>query len=380
MSQEAYEFTPLVAVDDGSGNIACRFVDQDNELFEFSQPSVIGRGAAQSISHGGMSRSIWDTDNGNRYTVSLTIQNAINTCDPDYQLSEANRVLVADSLAKAGLGGADIAIGCTLPTEQFYNRNNSHMPINDDRIKAKASNIAKAVSNSFGAYEAPRILAVRVYPEALPAYVYCALNADMTQKDGYPQSHRTLVVDLGEFTNDIALITDGFDVPAFLTRENGVRTMIERFRSMLAGEVGRLGAIDVNSWSITELKSVFARGYIGSNEETERAITARIDVSALATAAADWLSEQLLADMRVVVRDMANLNRIVFVGGGANWLRQQSEHWHHTVEIPNEPQLAIVRGVHILMLNEADDIEVDFLAALNASRQSHTTNEQEAHS
>lgn len=348
---------PLIAVDDGSGNIACRFYDNEGEVFEYTQISNVVRGAAQSVSLGGMSSSIWDTEEGNRFSVSRTGKNPINTCEPDYQLSEANRVLVADTLAKVGLGGIDIAIGCTLPTEQFYNSNNSEQPVNRGRIKAKVENISKGVSNAFGSYDAPSIKVVRVYPEALPAYVYCALNPDMTQKSSYPEAHRTLVVDLGEFTDDIALVTDGFEVPSFITRENGVRSMMERFRAMLASE---LTDIDVHSWSLHELKGVFSRGYIGSSEDSERAIAARIDVSKQISAAADWLSELLLSDMKLVVRDMSNLNRIVFVGGGANWLREQSEKWHHTVEIPDEPHLAIVRGVEILMRNEAKGIEEEF--------------------
>lgn len=351
--QQNDPFIALVALDDGSGNIACSYHNDEGKLVEVYQPSVIEAGAAAGIGASHMSSSIWETAEGNRFTVRKNPTRQLSTLDPDYQLSEANRVLAIDTMAKAGLGGVACAVGCTLPVEQFYNRGDSKNPIDSARIEAKIRNIQAACSNVYGAFEAPIVVHASVFPEALPAYYYCAYGerADRGEEAlDYPEEHKTLVVDLGEFTDDLAIISTDNEIVDFATHENGVHVMVAHFHTLLARESATLGLADVKSMTDADVKAVITRGYIGSNLTTPAAVAARIDVKHLVTEAAEYLNARLLADIRELTRgQIANLTRIVFVGGGANWLRTQAKKWHHTVDIPAQPELAIMRGVQLML-------------------------------
>lgn len=353
-------FIALVALDDGSGNIACSFNDANGDIYEKHQPSRIEEGAAAGLGDSHMSNSIWDTEEGNRFTVRNNPIKPLTTLDPAYQLSEANRVLAIDTMAKAGLGGIACVVGCTLPVEQFYSRGDKKNPVNLGRIQAKKDNLMKRVTNVYGAYESPDILSVKVYPEAFPAYYYCASK---TRKDGakdYPEEHKTLVVDLGEFTADLAIISTGNEFVDFSTHEHGIHLMVAHFRTLLARTLD-----DVQSMPDADIKKVISRGYIGSPSETPAAIAARIDVTPLIQEAAEYLNKLLLADIRELARgQMHTLDRIVFVGGGANWLREQAMTWHRDVDIPTEPHLAIVRGVHLLLQANAAELQAESIAIL----------------
>ena len=255
-------------------------------------------------------------------------------------------------MSKANLGGVACVVGCTLPVEQFYNRGDASQPVNLARIQAKKDNLMGGCTNVYGAYEPPVILSVTVYPEALPAYYYCATREEGNQS--YPEEHKTLVVDLGEFTADYAV--------DFSTHEHGVHLMVSHFRTLLARE---RHIEDVQSMLDSDVKAVISRGYIGSSLETPQAIAARIDVSDLVTEAAEYLNNMLQADIRELTRGQMNtLDRIVFVGGGANWLREQASRWHHSVDIPEQPHLAIVRGVQLLLQADADRLMDDAATAL----------------
>lgn len=353
-------FIALVALDDGSGNIACAFTDANGGVYEEHQPSRIELGAAAGLGYHNTSNSIWDTEEGNRFTVRQYPTKPLTTLDPAYQLSEANRVLAIDTMAKAKLGGVACVVGCTLPVQQFYNRGDDANPVNAHRIQAKKDNLMKRCTNAYGAYDSPVILAVKVYPEAFPAYYYCASK---TRKDGgkeYPEKHKTLVVDLGEFTADLAIIATGDEFIDFSTHEHGVHVMVTHLRTLLARHID-----DVQAMPDAAIKEVIQRGYVGSDSESPAAIAARIDVTHLIKASADHLNKLLLADIRELARgQMHDLTRIVFVGGGANWLREQSMGWHHTVDIPEEPHLAIVRGVQLLLQANADELIAEANAIL----------------
>lgn len=355
-------FIALVALDDGSGNIACSFTDTAGALYESHQPSLIEQGAAAGLGASHMSNSIWETEEGHRFTVRRNPTKPLTTLDPAYQLGEANRVLAIDTMAKAELGGVACVVGCTLPVEQFYNRGDEAKPLNVERIQAKKDNLMKGCTNVYGAYEAPVILSVKVYPESFPAYYYCASK---TREDGpqqYPEEHKTLVVDLGEFTADLAIISTGDEFVDFSTHEHGVHIMVAHFRTLLARD---RALDDVQSMTDADVKAVISRGYIGSPLDTPAAIASRIDVTPLIQEAAEHLNQMLLADIRKLARGQMNtLTRIVFVGGGANWLREQAMQWHHTVDIPSNPQLAIVRGVRLLLQSNADELLKEATAAL----------------
>lgn len=361
------EPTPLfLAIDDGSGNMEYRFEDKDGQAFEGKSPSCIVPKVLPSMT-GGVSDQTWRTE-GSSYTVVSASPEAENTCSKDYQLSKANRVLVHNTIATLSIGTHPVYLGVTLPTQQFYNRGADDL-INRARVEAKKQNLMVPSENLNGVYDMPNIKGVSVYPEAIPAYVYCSQVGE-----DYPEEHTTLVIDLGRYTCDMAIVTTGYDIPDFITTENGVHKLVEKFKVLLQQNAERLGLHDISGFSSTNIDQIIDLGFIGSTLETEKAKASRKDVSDLVQQAKEYLNELILADaLALVGHDFSMLTRIVFVGGGANWLSDISQEWYHTVDVPAEPEMAIVRGTHMMMEGSKDAI----LASLKVEEPAEAVEEAE---
>lgn len=346
-------FNPLVAIDDGSGNIAYSYIDQNGQVSEGYKPSIIEKGIHFGVS--GVSSSAWKCENGETYTVRKASSNPENTCYREYQISSHNRVLVNDTLASAGLGGVNMIIGCTIPTEQYYNKGDAISPINTALIESKKASLLSPVVSHSGVYSAPIFDDILVFPEAIPAYVSVAIGDDGCIKEEYANDTKTLVVDLGQFSDDIALVGEGFEVIDYSTGDNGVHKMIKHFHTLINRNADGLGLSATQALSQTDLRDIISLGYIGSTSNQESAVAARIDVSALVDEAAQYLADLVYGDiMRLTDSNLSTITRIVFVGGGANWLGEHAKKWFHTVDVPAEPEMAIVRGVRILLQNQRE--------------------------
>ncbi|GAL07895.1 hypothetical protein JCM19237_275 [Photobacterium aphoticum] len=173
-----------------------------------------------------------------------------------------------------------------------------------------------------GAFARPNIAGIKVYPEAIPAYVYTSSLSPET----YPAEHTTLVVDLGRYTCDLAIISTGYQVTSFMTTEHGVQKLVDKFKVLLQQKSSSLGLNDISAFSATNIDQIIDLGYIGSTLETEQAIAARKDVSDLVLEAKEFLNAKILEDaIALAGGDFSMLTRIVFVGGGANWLNEQAQ-------------------------------------------------------
>lgn len=347
-----------MAIDDGSGNMASRYIDESGIAHESTSPSCVVPKILADLS-GGISDRAWQTSEGNCFTVAPASPEQVNTCTKDYQLSEANRVLVHDAIAQSGIGNTPVYLGVTLPTSQFYTGDDTN-PINKARIQAKRENILQTVTNYTGNYPSPNVVGALVYPEAIPAYVYCVQSSE--NPDEYPEDHLTLVVDLGRFTCDIALIGTGYQVIDFATTEHGVYKLVDKFKQLMTRHSAELNLSDLSGFSDHLIDQIIELGYIGSTLETPSAIAARKDVSALVQEAKEFLAGLIIADMKNIAPDFSTLTRIVFVGGGANWLSEIAQDWYHTVTIPEQPEMAIVRGTHLMLEGEREKITASMAA------------------
>lgn len=351
----------LFAIDDGSGNMEHCFADKSGEVFEGKSASCVVPKVLADLS-GGMSPNAWSTMKDGKpqpYTVTASSSEMVDTCSDDYQLSPANRVLVHNTIAATGIGQHPVYLGVTLPTEQFYIQGSDSLR-NDKRIEEKKQNLLTLSENITGVYEMPNIAGVRVYPEAIPAYVYASVLEDGTANPEYPERHTTLVIDLGRYTCDMAVITTGYQVTKFLTKPHGVQKLADKFKLLLVQNATELGLHDISGFSSTDIDDIIDRGYVGSPLETDKAIAARKDVSHLVQEAKLYLNDLIVEEAhRLVGGDFSMLTRIVFVGGGANWLRDLSQEWYHTVDVPTDPEMAIVRGVYMMLQGAKESIKAE---------------------
>jgi plasmid segregation protein ParM len=354
----------LVAIDGGSGNVAVRYVDDNGEVKSSILPSLVRRGLMQQ---GNLdSTSAWTTDDGETYSVTSggSRMELIDTCDPQYQLSAANRVLVHDALAKAGLSGREVIIADTLPADQFFGDNGK---LNLARIEAKKESRLRPVKNHSGKVAPAIIKQVVIYPEAVPAYVSVSMITD----DGEPNPaldgvNNVIVVDLGQFTCDIARLDKDNNVLTRLTTEHGIHVMTSHLNTLLQENEEALGLAETKEISPAALKLIIQNGYIGSSAVARK--SQRVYVTELIKQAASRLADDIKADIRTAHRNTSDIDAIIFVGGGANWLSGHVEwdngdsmpdytkDWHSYVITPEQPEFAIVRGVHLLMQAQMTDI------------------------
>ena len=347
----------LMAIDDGSGNIATRHIDANGYACEaINRSVVVDRVLANGLE--GISSHAWNT-NDKQFTVTDNHSDAINTCNRDYQVSDANRVLVHDAISST-INDDPVYIAVTLPTEQFYAKGADSI-INSKRIEEKRQNVLTQCDNHTAAMRNANILGVKVFPESIPAYVYCSLDENLEPKSDYPTDHKTLIIDLGRYTCDICIVGTNYTVIDYKTTDHGVQQLVNKFKVLLQKNSERLAINDLASFSDKELDDLINRKYLGST--FEHAASTRRDITDIVNESKEYLAELVLNDALALCKNDFNmLTRIVLVGGGANWLNELSQQWFHTVDIPFEPELAIVRGTHIMLENMRDTISQELLA------------------
>lgn len=225
------------------------FEDAKGNVFESKSASCVVEAVLADLA-GGISNNAWETE-GKQYTVAKSHTDAMDTCSAKYQLSPANRVLVHNAIAETGVGSQPVYLGVTLPTEQFYTRGAGAI-VNHERIEQKKKNLLTACENMTGAFARPNIAGIKVYPEAIPAYVYTSSLSPET----YPAEHTTLVVDLGRYTCDLAIISTGYQVTSFMTTEHGVQKLVDKFKVLLQQKSSSLGLNDISAFSATNIDQI----------------------------------------------------------------------------------------------------------------------------
>ncbi|ELY2957412.1 hypothetical protein A3N68_12785 [Enterobacter asburiae] len=356
MTKKNYVF---VAVDAGSGNVELTF-ERDGEMQTFITPSLIQAGNQQTIAS--ETKSTWLTEENGRersYVVVNQGSDLVDTCDPDYQVSAAHRVLVNEALVRAGLADCDIILAETLPVNQFYADNGM---LDNARIEAKRNNLLMTVRNYDAGIIPPRIAHVEVFPEAVPAVI--SAQADNPELE---EAESILVVDLGRFTCDLAVVDKDLRVVSRKTTENGTHRMIERVFALLQEFEATSGkSINAKNLNIGSIDTIIRQGYIGSRLEAAR--HKRIDVTSVIRQAAAELAETIRADIRKVHRNTMDIDALLLVGGGANYIGGRlhdmpdfTSDWHDVVIIPQYPETSIVRGVFFAL----DPVRDEILAELN---------------
>ncbi|MDE1480256.1 plasmid segregation protein ParM [Xenorhabdus bovienii] len=349
----------LVAVDAGSGNIAVRF-ERDGKAENHIIPSRVQQGNAHSMALDAV--TVWKTagDNGEDVVFSVVTggDELVNTCDPSYQISPAHRVLVINALAQLGLGGQDIILADTLPINQFYSDSGV---IDQKRIDAKRNSLMKPVKNVSGKQEAPRILDVMVYPEGVPAYVSASVDTEMNPNPALEGAEKILIVDVGRFTDNIVELDKNYQIVRRGTFEHGVHIMLSRVHALLQEQAEELHIPEPKEIHIESIDMFIRQGYIGSRLKSLE--DKRIKIGSVVQQAANEHADIIRSDIRNVRRNLSDLDVLILVGGGGNLLGGKLEYladctteWGCPVYVPDNPEFAAVRGVHMAL--QADEEQI----------------------
>ncbi len=312
----------LAGVDDGFADT--KVVTQDRKVRVAS--------CARAGLHGLSSVSIVD-DNvsasyetaGRNFTIGDFIDGEETRFD-DYPTSDLNRVVVHHALRLAGLSGQRVKIASGLPVDMYFKGSVR----NENAIRAKQEALMKRVTVSDGG-ETAEIVEHVVLPEAVASWFDYAFDEEgkEIEMDG-PCG----VIDIGGKTTDCVTILPGHQ--------------IDHLRS----GTGNIGVLDIYEQIGAHLRAQFGEGVI-SRRVFDRAVRTgtikrfgrEVSVQAAVTTAIDDVSERVLREAKRHFGSAADLDVILFVGGGAALMTKLSSYFPNA-RVQPEPEFANARGMY----------------------------------
>ena len=263
-----------------------------------------------------------------------------------YTTSAMNRVIVQHAFQQAGLSGRSLHVVSGLPVSAFYNHNGNRRA---SAINQKIRSL-KIDTRCLGELSAPLSACVAfhdVIPEALAAwYDYVIVtNETGTSLDQKRVSAPIAIVDIGGRTTDYVVVQDQGVV-------HGSSGSLDRGLLNVKTQVTNSIQDAFDLTSISELR-------ISAALETE---TIRLhgkdhDVSELIHIARQELVERLYSETRRLLGQGAELEHILFVGGGSAALAADIASWFPNQLIAAHPAFANARGMLKYLQFVSDETE-----------------------
>ncbi|AMO56362.1 hypothetical protein GZ77_06085 [Endozoicomonas montiporae] len=325
--------TSLVVIDEGSAQAKATYRAENGAIVTHVVPSRVAEQAKVDIN--GYSGSAYFTEEGGEYTVNGDFDDIIRTNIPSYQTSEANRALVHETLRQSGFAGRPVRVAVTLPMNQFFSKVQG-APINQKLIANKKRNVLGGIKSAAG-HQLAEIIDCKVYPEGIPALFDTIRNDDGSLKPGFEEGMKILVVDIGGTTTDVSVVTPDGTIESYDSFSTGVLTVVERFSELAAPEFG--------------LKRI-PRALAEEAVKTGR--LKNMNVSELIQRASRNVMQTILRELEAMVSTPSLLDKILMVGGGAALMgRDLAEAMGVEVLIPEQPDMAISRGIYKLEMLKA---------------------------
>ncbi|MFA0809387.1 plasmid segregation protein ParM domain-containing protein [Microbulbifer epialgicus] len=330
------QFTPVygdeitdVAVDNGYADQKVAFWHRNHKgehaIAEMLIPSRAQMGAI-NISIDGNSSGVYEID-GDPWTVGRDVTEPESIRGQKYAYSELNTVLVNHSLIAAGFSGRSVRISTGLPFDHFF-KNGQKNQLLIDRVKKSMAEKVKPRGEISAAIIKEHIL----YPESTAAYVDYAVD-EVTGEMKNNIETGLAVVDIGGNTTDITYINPNntINTDRSGSRNLGVLNVRDRLSRQIKEDFG------VDELRDAQLDSALRSGVcqiFGKKENVEKQIETAKRMS----------TKKLMNYVDEVIGDAADLDLVLFVGGGAQILRDIIKEYPHA-HVPDRPQFANARGM-----------------------------------
>lgn len=330
----------IVALDDGYAVNKCAFW-RDGKIASVSVPSAAVRGRVMSDADD-RSAGAYNvgTDAAGR-AIEFTIASRgiggdiEQTRVPDYAVSDLNRALVHHTLIRAGFGGRKIVLGTALPMRGYFE---------DGAQDAKKASLARPVV-SLGGEPIAAPVHQHVYAQALSAWVDHVIDENGqpisdTHDDGEPVDRRDLVIgiiDVGGRTTDFAVVWVEDSTPVLARGRSGSVDlgMLDVIDALLPMLQQRFNIKDINP---VQLEAAVRGGTLKLWGKPH-------DVSQEIAAAATETARRLVTEVQRRIGSGANLDRLLFVGGGSVVLREALTREYPHVYVAEQADLANARGM-----------------------------------
>lgn len=318
----------FLGVDDG--HYAVKIVTESGETFKVPSRAALGK---QMIAIGnGSEGMVYQTEGGRVYTVSEFLPTAEDTRFADYPKSDLNLVVVADALRRAGYGGRSVKITTGLPVSSYYLGNGQP---NQPLIDAKVANLQKRVTCE----DLPlaNIVTSTVAAEAVAAYVDHLMDLDGDPVEDYDAIQRFSVgvIDVGGKTTDCAVVRPGMMVDVSRSGSNDIGLLM--LEQALGSHLRTALEVDA-ALSPTLIEGAMTKGKV-------RLYGKEHDVSEIVEREKKQLADKIMSAVRTKIGSGADLEYVLFVGGGALMLKDQLlTHFPHA-RVPEQPDFANARGM-----------------------------------
>jgi len=248
-----------------------------------------------------------------------------------YPFSGLNRAIVQHGLQKAGLGGHSVHAVSGLPVGSFYLKDGSRR---EETLTKKRDSLKRTVRPIDSRLPAA-IAFHEVIPEALAAwYDHVIAESDNGVQLESERLHAPVaVVDIGGRTTDYVVVTN----QAVLHGSSGSLRcgLLDVKREVADGIRGRF---DMEAVSERSVEEAVQRGSV-------RLFGKDHDISDLVKTAQRQVVERLHAETQRQLGRGAELERILFVGGGAVAFAAQIQDWFPNQTVADHPAFANARGM-----------------------------------
>ena len=314
-----------IACDDGSTNVKLAWIENGEIKTHVSQ-NAFREGWATPLAFGGKTIYNYLID-GRKFTHDIGSTSAITTTHTSFQFDAVSRVAIHHALLTSGLEPQDVELTVTLPVAMFFT---SDAQLNEANIEKKKANVMGPITLNNG--ETFHVVKVNVMPESVPAAEYLIDPKTTTQLT------RTLVVDLGGTTLDLAIIQGAMEgiSDIFGNSDVGVSRVTKAVMAALQD------AQSPSSYAIADIiiKNRHDRALIASAVNDHSKIDAIIEII---YSESKNLAEAVAAD----IRRQNSVHKIILAGGGAELIHSHIVELFPKLDVIKAPdaQLALVKAM-----------------------------------
>ncbi|GAB5415718.1 MAG: hypothetical protein Cons2KO_33210 [Congregibacter sp.] len=263
--------------------------------------------------------------------IAVGVADGESTSFEDYPFSSLNRAIVQHALLGSGLSGASIHAVSGLPVARFYHSDGQRR---DELIARKSASLLEPVQPLDG--RSPVSIACHdVIPEALAAWydhVIVEHEGDVRVDDASVKAPLA-IVDIGGRTTDFVVVAD----EKLWHQSSGSMTCgLLDLRIDIAGAI--CAAYDLDSLSDIGVDQALTKN-------TVRLFGEDRDVSALVIKARQQIVLRIEQEARRRLGRGAELDRVLFVGGGSVVLAHAIRNWFPNQTIAAHPAFANARGM-----------------------------------
>lgn len=317
----------VVGIDDGFNNT--KIVLENGACF--IQPSRAASGNARTFALNGTPSPVLEYQTEGEIFHAGPIDGQPTRHD-DYPVSVINRIVVHHALHEAGVSGQKLGAISGLPVRMFFQKGGKIKP-NEKLIDGKTRNLQTPV-------DAPgrspvKIVSHQVLPEGFAAW----FDYIITEEGGLPkldkerERHPIAIIDIGGRTTDYAVICDkSVQIDSSGSIEAGMLKIRDQVSDMIVEKFD----CDVPTQKLLDAALAAGKVRLAGREH---------NVTDLVSQACRDVLHSIRAEAQTKLGKGAELERVIFIGGGTQALGGNLDGWFPHQEVPEKPIYANARGM-----------------------------------